>query len=239
MPKNKRVRESDYEDATPHKKASPLVALTGKQEYYMDLIEQYPLVLATGWAGTAKTYIPARMACEFYLQDKQNHKIVICRPAQSTSNSLGFFKGDKEEKMLQWIQPVYQTLLEGLSAGQIKYLIRHDQLVMQPLETIKGSSYSDAFIIIDEAEDLTETEAMHIATRVGENSTCVVCGDVCQSDLGERNGLAKLCELRETNSNFGNICSHVDFDDPRYYKDGGDVVRSRLCSTAVRAFHGV
>lgn len=245
MGKSKRLRamnSPEYFEAFPvhqspvRQKAPELVPLTTKQKYYFQLLDTVPIILATGWPGTSKTYVPARRAAHFYKNNKRDHKIVMVRPAVSASESLGFFKGTKEEKMMEWITPILDALKEELTDGEIQQMIKDDSLQMVPLECIKGRSFKNSYIIIDEAEDINPHEAKHLTTRVGDNCTCVICGDISQSDLKFESGLAKLVRMRNNSQRLADSMGHVDFNDYRYYKDGGDIVRSRECAVMVQEF---
>lgn len=200
------------------KLAPPLRPLNQGQAEYIRSIESSPFVIATGYAGTSKTYIPTRIAAK-WLQQEAIDKIVIARPAASMSESLGFFKGDHIEKMKMWIAPVLDALKEDLKPGYIEYLLTIGAIDCVPMETIKGRSMKNAFIIIDEAEDLTLKEVKTLLTRLGTNSTMVFAGDISQVDIA-RSGLGEFLALREKNDRLKNIVDHIAFD------DYDDIVRS-------------
>lgn len=200
------------------KLAPPLQPLNQGQAEYIRSIESSPFVIATGYAGTSKTYIPTRIAAK-WLQQEAIDKIVIARPAASMSESLGFFKGDHIEKMKMWIAPVLDALKEDLKPGYIEYLLTTGAIDCVPMETIKGRSMKNAFIIIDEAEDLTLKEVKTLLTRLGTNSTMVFAGDISQVDIA-RSGLGEFLALREKNNRLKNIVDHIAFD------DYDDIVRS-------------
>lgn len=198
------------------------------QSEYMQSINSYPYILATGFAGTGKTYIPTRMACN-WLKSGDIEKIILARPAVSASQSLGFFKGTKEEKMKQWLLPIWSTLLEEFSESKLDTMIKYNQLECVPLEVIKGNSWKNAFIIIDEVEDCSFKEIKSILTRIGEGSTMVLAGDVTQADLDD-SGVYRLLELMEESSGLREYIAHHDFSDP------GDIVRSAACKAVIVEF---
>ena len=211
------------------KKAPPILEPQNQQQSeYMHSIRTVPYTIATGYAGTGKTYIPVRMACDFY-QNKDIRKIVLARPAVSQSKSLGFFKGTKEEKMQNWLAPIWSTLLEVFSESKLMTMIEYNELEFVPLETIKGNSWKDSFIIIDEAEDCTLKELKSILTRLGTNSTMVLCGDIGQADL-RNSGLSQLLSLMEKNNRLGRMIDHHAFD------DADDIVRSEACKEIILGF---
>jgi len=210
--------------------ASQLLPKNASQGIYIDALRSSPVVIATGYPGTGKTYIPARIAGDMYKRGYIN-TIVLSRPSVSTSNSIGFFKGTKNEKMLQWLAPVLGALREEFPPSQLEYMMKDDveHIVFSPLETIKGLSWSKSFIIIDEAEDLTFKELRSILTRIGTGSTIVLCGDLVQTDL-RKSGLQTLLDLMAIEPKMKNIISHVNFNKPE------EIIRSSACRELVLAF---
>lgn len=198
----------------------PLQPQNQIQSEFIHSLNNYPVTIATGHPGTGKTYIPTRIA-SLWLKQNAIEKIVLVRPAASASNSLGFFKGTKEEKMAQWLQPILGTLKEEFSPGQLEYLMNEEigAIEFVPLETAKGSSWKNAFIIVDEAEDCNIKEIKTLLTRLGTNSTMAICGDINQVDIN-RSGVGDFLELREKSDRLYNSVQHVDFC------DYDDIVRS-------------
>ncbi len=207
----------------------PFQVKTQKQAEYKHEIYTKPYVLATGRAGTGKTYIACRLAALMFKRELVK-KIVLVRPAVSDSASLGFFKGTKEEKMMEWIRPMLGALQEDFSMNDIEYNIKVGRLDFVPLETLKGHSFKEAFIIIDEAEDICPKELKKIMTRRGEGCTMVLCGDTSQIDIKRHSGLAKAVEMREKYPNFRKHVGHIDFD------ERSDVVRDELLADIIFDF---
>lgn len=210
--------------------AAPLKPKNAFQVQYLNAIEDSPITVATGYPGTGKTYLPARVAASWYRQGRID-SIILSRPPMSGSQSLGYFKGTVEEKMQAWLAPVLGALQEEFSRGELDYLIKDpiNRISFVPLETIKGSSWKNAFVIIDEAEDLTLKEIKSILTRIGANSRIVLSGDIGQTDLAY-SGLSELLNLREADERFGRHISHVAFDDP------AAIVRSDTCREIILGF---
>lgn len=204
-------------------KAKPLLPMNEKQKVYLDYLENKAVVIATGYAGTSKTYLATRFACNEYLSDRV-YKIAFSRPAISNSRSLGFFGGDKNEKMEIWLAPVLSTVKETLTSESTAIAVKNEDIIYYPLEVIKGLSLGSNqpnkrfFFIVDEAEDLTIDEVKKIVTRVGKNCTLVLAGDVTQSELKEHSGLKWLIEFmkRHELKDF----AHIDFNHVN------DIVRS-------------
>jgi phosphate starvation-inducible protein PhoH and related proteins len=232
MPKRKSfVRET--RTTRVERNFNPPAPLTPKnltQRGYIQSIYDYPVVIATGYPGTGKTYIPARMAAQMFNKNAINN-IVLSRPSVSTSASIGFFKGTKNEKMLSWLAPVLGALREELSPAQLEYMMKDevDQMIFCPLETIKGLSWKRSFIIIDEAEDLTLKELRAILTRIGKSSTVVLCGDMDQCDV-HNPGLCQLLAILANDPQMQTVVKHIHFDRP------DEIVRSPACKEIVLAF---
>jgi len=222
-------RETKIERA--FQQASPLRSKNFKQQEYMNYIQECPIVVATGYPGTGKTYIAARMAAQWFKQGRIDN-IVLSRPSISTSKSLGFFKGTKNEKMQQWLAPVLSALREEFAPGELEYFAKEeiDKITFCPLEVIKGLSWKNSFIIVDEAEDCTLKELKAILTRIGKNSRVVLSGDLGQSDLGKNAGLSTVLEMCCSDERFGHHVRHINFDDPDM------IVRSPTCREMILGF---
>lgn len=206
----------------------PLVPLNDKQRTYIHLINEFDLVLATGWAGTSKTYIPTVMACDAYLKGDID-KIVFTRPNISNSKSLGMFKGSVVEKMEMWLMPVMNILRDRLGVGGLETAIKNGNIQFVPMEVIKGFSAENCYFIVDEGEDLNEEEAKKIVTRQGRNCKMIISGDVSQSELKERSGLKMLFAMIEKYPAIK--AGRIDFNNIN------DIVRSEQCKAWVIAFN--
>lgn len=205
----------------------PLVPLNDKQREYIHLIETHDLVLATGWAGTSKTYIPTVMACDAYLRGDID-KIVFTRPNISNSRSLGMFKGSAVEKMEMWLMPVMNILRDRLGVGGLETAIKNGNIQFVPMEVVKGFSAENCFFIVDEGEDLSCEEAKKIVTRQGRNCKMIISGDISQSELKERSGLKMLFNMLEKYPQIS--AGMVDFNNIN------DIVRSEQCKMWIVAF---
>jgi phosphate starvation-inducible PhoH-like protein len=226
---NRKIKRQDKVERcfTP---APPLRAKNKTQQEYVEAIENYPITIATGYPGTGKTYIPARLAVAA-LKSNCIKSIVLSRPNISVSNSLGYFKGTKDEKMLNWLAPVLSAFRESLAPSDLQYCIKEDvaRITFCPLEVIKGVSWKNSFIIIDEAEDCTFKELRSICTRIGNNSTLVLCGDIDQCDLNH-SGLAELINLLNHDQQMQAHVKHIEFNDIN------TIVRSETCKQMVLSF---
>lgn len=212
-PKPKFVHEREEQTLS-----NPVRPWNKKQRTYIELLETKDIIIATGFAGTSKTYLPTAIACD-KLRLGHLDKIIFSRPNISNSKSLGMFAGSMEEKMSYWLSPVLSVVKERMGAGSLEVALKHGDIQFQPLETIKGLSVTDGWLICDEAEDLTIDEVKKIITRVGKGSKLILAGDITQSELSEKSGLKWLIGFVERNE-LSDIVGHVDFNDPN------EIVRS-------------
>lgn len=210
-----------------HQPPAPLKPLNTKQRYALEAINSSPITFFTGHAGTSKTYLPVRKACQWLLEHKIE-RIVFLRPAVSASQSVGFAKGTHEEKMWHWLAPIIDILVDCFGYKYLKYLLQEEigRIKFVPLENCKGSSWNDAFVIVDEAEDCTVKEIKNLITRVGQNTTMAICGDTRQKDF-EFSGLGIFAAALPHSTYLQRIISHID------YCEYEDIVRSGTCKTAV------
>lgn len=211
------VKEKFAEQRKEKINSKPIVPLNAKQRTYLELLEDKSVVIATGYAGTSKTYLPTAKAADLYKLGEIN-KIYITRPAISESASVGYFKGTEIEKMSVWLNSVIPIFKERLGTAEFEIALASKDIEFIPLEVIKGMSINDAWVLVEEASDLTKEEVIKLVTRMGKNSKLVLSGDIRQSELNKGLGLAWVADFvkRHNLSNFG----FVDFDDVN------DIVRS-------------
>ena len=178
------------------KKSINIVPKTAGQEAYLKALGTAEQTVVFGPSGTGKTYLAASLAASLYYVKKIN-KIVITRPHVAVGEKLGFLPGDLREKTEPWALPVLDVLDEHLGKGTVDTGIKNGNIEIAPLALMRGRSFSNAFIICDEAQNLTLHELKMLLTRVGEDSKLVVNGDVMQSDLKEADGLTQIVKLIE------------------------------------------
>jgi phosphate starvation-inducible PhoH-like protein len=187
-------------------------------------LREFSLCVAVGSAGTGKTYISANFAAS-QLSSGAVDKIIITRPNLSTGKSLGYFPGTIEDKLSCWLMPVISVLKERFGSGKYEYLLNNDKIILQPLETIRGQSFENSFIIVDESQNLSVEEIKALSTRLGENSKLVFLGDLDQRDVRE-SGLEWFISL----------CHKHELDIPVVHFNSDDIVRSDLVKSIVKAF---
>lgn len=224
----KQVKEKFKQDRENRVNSNPLVPMNNLQKEYIKQIYDKSLVIATGYAGTSKTYIPTVIACDM-LQLGQIDQIYLSRPNISNSKSLGYFSGDVVEKLSVWMGPVLSTMKDRLGHETLNIYIKRGDIQFIPVEVIKGFSFrSGQFVLIDEAEDLSVDEAKKAVTRCG-GGKMVLCGDILQSELKEKSGLRWLAEMVHK---YPELQSHTGIID---FNRASDIVRSRECKEWILA----
>lgn len=223
-------KKQDPRRSTTYKGASkkpPVVLLprTPKQKDFIDALTKSTQIFVLGPAGTGKTYVTATFAAKQY-SAKQIDKIVITRPHVAVGKELGFLKGDLAEKTMPWALPVLDVLEKHLGKGTVETAIKLGNIEMAPLALMRGRSFEQAFIIVDETQNITTHELKMLLTRVGEGSTIVLNGDVQQSDLKEADGLSKVIHLAK---------KHL-LPVPIIEFGVDDIVRSDICAQWVKVF---
>ena len=217
-------RKTTYKGASA-KKTSGIVPRTDNQSKLLQALASSSQVFILGPAGTGKTYVTATYAADQYTL-KEVDKIVVTRPHVAVGKELGFLKGDLHEKTMPWALPVLDVLEKHLGKGAVETGIKNGNIEMAPLALMRGRSFDNAFIIVDEAQNITTHELKMLLTRVGEGSTIVLNGDAQQSDLKEADGLSKVIHLAK---------KHM-LDVPIIEFGVDDIVRSGICAEWVKVF---
>lgn len=191
-PKPKTRRTTTKHDSG--KKSFELLPKTDKQAMYIEALKDSDQVVVMGPAGTGKTYVVSTFAASQY-HTKDIDKIVITRPHVAVGKDIGFLPGTLEEKCAPWALPVIDVLEKHLGKGVVETGLKNGNIETVPLALIRGRSFDNTLMIIDEAQNLTVEELKALVTRVGEGSKLVINGDTQQSDLKMGDGLSKLTHL--------------------------------------------
>ncbi len=203
----------------------PIKALNPAQADYLDALRTSAQVVVLGPAGTGKTWIAATEAADMYRQ-RQVGKIILTRPNVPCGRSLGFFPGTMEDKFAPWAAPIVEAIRDRIGAAAYDIALRNGDIEMVPFEVMRGRSWKNAFVLLDEAQNTTPAEIKTFLTRVGEDCKVVVNGDIGQCDLDEASGLAAVLALIRTHN----------LPVPVVEFGIGDIVRSPQCAMWVKAF---
>lgn len=207
-------------------RGKPVKCKTVGQKTYVDNIKNNAVTFGIGPAGTGKTYLAVCLAVQCYKQ-KQVDKIILTRPAVEAGEKLGFLPGDLQTKVDPYLRPLYDALEEMLGAETYLKLMERGTIEVAPLAYMRGRTLSNAFIILDEAQNTTREQMKMFLTRLGDGSKMVVTGDVTQIDLpdGKKSGLEHAVS----------VLKDVDGVSVIYLSDK-DVVRNPMVMKIVRAY---
>lgn len=203
-----------------------LIPKTHKQSEYVAALLQSDQIVVLGPAGTGKSYVAATYAAQQYAL-KHIDKIVLTRPNVASSKSIGYFPGTLEDKMTPWMAPLVDVLNRHLGKAVVECAIKSSNIEFAPFETMRGRSFENAFVLLDEAQNTTLDELKMFLTRIGENSKTILNGDISQTDLKENSGLKKVIHL---------VKKHM-MPIPVIEFGIEDVVRSDLCKLWIQTFH--
>jgi len=227
MPKYMR-EEDERRNPSKYKKFNTNFHVLPKNEKQDDLInaiKHSAITVTIGCAGTGKTYCSAGTVGQLFMWGKYK-KIVLTRANVPTGKSLGHFPGTVEEKMTPWLMPMLEVLSKAFGQGKYEYMLAKGEIEIQPIETIRGRSYENALVLVDEAQNLCMDELKAITTRLGENSKLVLMGDPAQSDVKDGRDLMTFC--RKVNG--------AGLDIPVIEFGVDDIVRSDIVADLVRLF---
>jgi len=204
----------------------PVKARTKNQKVLIDEFRKNDLLFAIGPAGTGKTYTSIALAVQA-LKEMQVKRIILSRPAVEAGESLGFLPGDVREKLDPYLQPLYDALLDMIPYKKLEKYMEDKIVQIAPLAFMRGRTLSDAFVILDEAQNATYTQLKMFLTRMGENSKFIVTGDLTQIDL-QRKSDSGLLTAKNILGDISEI-SFVEFDK-------SDIIRHKVVGKVVEAY---
>ncbi len=205
-----------------------IVPRSATQARYMHALAEADVIFALGPAGTGKTYVAVAQAVQMLIQG-QVARLILSRPAVEAGERLGFLPGDMKEKVDPYLRPLYDALYDMLPAEQVERRIASGEIEIAPIAFMRGRTLSEAFIILDEAQNTTPAQMKMFLTRFGQNSRMVVCGDPRQIDLPDigKSGLADAVGRLEGVDGIATI---------RF--NAADVVRHPIVGRIVEAYEG-
>lgn len=209
-------------DSSYKKKIKPK---TAKQLEMMEAIETFDITFGVGPAGTGKTFLAVRKALELLARNEVN-KIILSRPAmEAEGEKLGFLPGSMEEKLHPYMLPIYDILKEALGQTTLTAMMGNGTIELCPLAFMRGRTFSQAVLVLDEMQNATTGQIKMALTRMGEGSKAIVTGDPNQSDLDPKlSGLLPCANALRGSEGIGIV---------RF--DRSEIVRSRIVSTVLEA----
>lgn len=207
-------------------RGKPIKCKTVGQKKYVDLMKKKTITFGVGPAGTGKTYLAVAIAVNEF-KAKKVEKIILTRPAVEAGEKLGFLPGDLQEKVNPYLRPLYDALQEMFGSETFAKMMERGSIEIAPLAYMRGRTLSNAYVILDEAQNTTKEQIKMFLTRLGENSKMVITGDLTQIDLpkGLTSGLKHAVKILK------------DIDDIGIIKlNERDVVRHPLVQKIVKAY---
>ncbi len=196
------------------------------QRKYLNSISQNDIVFGIGPAGTGKTYL-AMAAAVSCLQRKEIKRIILTRPAVEAGESLGYLPGDLRAKVDPFLRPLYDALYDMIPGDLVHRYIEQEVVEIAPLAFMRGRTLNNSFVILDEAQNTTQSQMKMFLTRLGFNSKAIITGDVTQTDLpnGKKSGLIEVSKMLKG-------IEGIDF----VYMSQHDVVRHPLVQKIILAY---
>jgi phosphate starvation-inducible PhoH-like protein len=199
---------------------------TPGQAEYLRLIVENDIVIGIGPAGTGKTYLAVAAAVDALMR-KRVRRIILARPAVEAGESLGFLPGDMQAKVDPYLRPLYDALEDMMPTERMQRALETRVIEIAPLAYMRGRTLSDAFVILDEAQNATNAQMKMVLTRLGVNSRTVITGDKTQVDLPSREE-SGLIQIERILTGIEGIAFH--------YLTDVDVVRHRLVREIIKAY---
>lgn len=201
-------------------------ARTPNQQRMVASSEENDMVFAIGPAGSGKTYTAVALAVRA-LKNKQVKRIILTRPAVEAGENLGFLPGDLREKLDPYLQPLYDALRDMIPPEKLNDYFEKGTIQIAPLAFMRGRTLDHAFVILDEAQNATESQLKMFLTRMGKSAKFVITGDITQVDLPlkQKSGLVKAMNVLSDKEGIGMILL-----------DKNDVIRHRLVNVVIKAF---
>ena len=207
-------------------RGKPVKCKTVGQKKYVEAVKSHTITFGVGPAGTGKTYLAVCLAVAAYKR-KEVEKIILTRPAVEAGEKLGFLPGDLQTKVDPYLRPLYDALQEMFGLETYQKLMEKGVIEVAPLAYMRGRTLSEAFVILDEAQNATREQMKMFLTRLGEGSKMVVTGDLTQTDLpdGKTSGLKHAVRILEGVEDIAIVRLSAQ-----------DVVRHPLVTRIVRAY---
>jgi phosphate starvation-inducible PhoH-like protein len=222
MASSKKARRASTDNPTEFgfKDVKPLNFI---QEEYLRAIRENSVIFGVGSAGTGKTYVAATYAAG-ELFHRRVQKIILTRPNVETGRGLGFLPGTLEEKYAPYLEPFDQVFVRSLGKGFYEYALKNEDIQPKPLGFMRGATFDNCIVLLDEAQNATREEMKMLLSRIGKNCKMIISGDVDQSDIPDSGLLDAINRLK-----------HVSGIEVVKFLDD-DIVRSKLCKDIIIAY---
>ena len=224
MASGKRARRAVNKEANPvefgFQEVKPLNYIQGE---YLQAIHQNQIIFGVGSAGTGKTYVAATFAAG-ELFHRRIQKIILTRPNIETGRGLGFLPGTLEEKYAPYLEPFDQVFQKSLGKGFYEYALKNKNIEPKPLGFMRGATFDNCIVLLDEAQNATKEEMKMLLSRIGRNCKMIISGDIDQSDIPD-SGLSDAIN-RLHNIQGIEIVRFLD----------EDIVRSKMCKEIILAY---
>ena len=219
-------KTDDLDTVVHYGRKGAISGQTNGQKAYIKIVHNNDIVFAVGPAGTGKTYLAVAFAAAS-LENREVDRIVLCRPAVEAGENLGFLPGDLKEKVDPYLAPLYDALGDMMPSTRLKPLLAKNTIEVIPLAYMRGRTFNNTFMILDEAQNATTMQMKMFLTRLGVNSRAIVTGDITQIDLPRKSesGLLQVIEIL-------NGIDGIGFSQ----LDESDVVRHKLVRDIIKAY---
>jgi phosphate starvation-inducible PhoH-like protein len=201
-------------------------AKTENQRRMLSAIVKNDMIFAVGPAGTGKTYTAVALAVKA-LKNKEVKRIILTRPAVEAGENLGFLPGDLQEKLDPYMQPLYDALNDMIPGDKLNQYIENRIIQIAPLAFMRGRTLDNAFVILDEAQNTTESQMKMFLTRMGSNAKFIVTGDVTQIDLPSKQPSGLVQAVRYLKKVEGITIIELD---------NTDVIRHKLVKAIIESY---
>jgi phosphate starvation-inducible PhoH-like protein len=226
--RKRQLRKQVKAKRNENRRTIPLTPKNESQKFYLDCLKDSDQIFAIGPAGTGKTYIAARVAMKA-LSLGDIEQIYVARPTVSMGkHRMGFLPGKLDAKMKPWFIPIVDAFKDEVPAALYDKFYQEGKIEFVSFEHIRGRTFSDSFVILDEAQNCTLHDLKTFLTRIGEDTQLVVCGDLDQCDIPD-SGLDEVVSMIEKFDLNASVCDFL----------ASDVVRSKIAQEWVTAFSKV
>lgn len=218
--------ENSFEEIIQTHTGRPVRSKTQRQRKYVEAVRNFDITVSIGPAGTGKTYLAIAMAVKA-LREKRVSRLILSRPTIEAGEKLGYLPGDVLEKVDPHFRPLYDALQEFLGISRFQQLLRQNIIEITPLAYMRGRTFNEAFIVLDEAQNTTARQMKMFLTRMGYGSKMVITGDRTQVDLPDSQE-SSLHRLRDIIGTIEDI-AFIDLCEK-------DVIRNELVKEVIKAY---